>query len=153
MALPVSIQDVVDAMQLPNDDWCSYLNVDTGEIVTVTDEDQRLIEGDVDLDDVPAWQREALPKAREALESDRFLALPQPFDIHEWSIMEEFADGLSDEDSRADVLDALRGPGAFRRFRSTIERLGIESDWYRHRDLAFERIAKDWLEANNVPYR
>ncbi|AGA33969.1 hypothetical protein TVNIR_2326 [Thioalkalivibrio nitratireducens DSM 14787] len=153
MALPVSIQEVVDAMQLPNDDWCSYLNVDTGEIVTVTDEDRRLVEDDVALDDVPVWQREVLPKAREALESDRFLPLPGPFDIHEWSIMEEFADGLSDEDSRAEVLDALRGRGAFRHFRSTIERLGIESDWYRYRDSAFERIAKEWLDANNVPYR
>jgi hypothetical protein len=121
--------------------------------VTVSDEDRRLLEEGVDLDHVPAWQREALPKAREALGSDRFLALPQPFDIHEWSIMDELADGLSNEESRAELLDALRGRGAFRHFRSTIERLGIESDWYRHRDSAFERIAKDWLEANNVPYR
>lgn len=44
MALPVSLQDVVEAMDLPNTDWQSYLNRDTGEIVTVTDEDRRLVE-------------------------------------------------------------------------------------------------------------
>jgi len=153
MTLPVAIRDIVDAIDLPNDDWRSYLNVDTGELVTVTDEDRRLVEDGGDTDDLPGWQRDLLPKVREALESDRFLELPGSFEIHEWSIMEKFADGLTDEESRAEVLDALRGRGAFRNFRSTIERLGIEQDWYRHRDSAFERIAKDWLQANNVPYR
>jgi len=153
MALPVEIQDIVDAIDLPNDDWDSYLNVDTGEVVTVTDEDRRLVEDGVDPDDLPDWQAETLPKVREALESDRFLELPGSFEIHEWSIMEDFADGLTNKESRAEVLDALRGRGAFRNFRSRIERLGIEKDWYRHRDAAFQRIAKDWLEANNVSYR
>jgi hypothetical protein len=153
MALPVSIRDVVDAIDLPNNDWRSYLNVDTGEVVTVTDEDRRLIEDGADPDDLPDWQRETLPRVREALESDRFLELPGSFEIHEWSIMEDFAAGLTNEDSRAELFDALRGRGAFRMFRSAIQRLGIEKDWYRHRDAAFERIAKDWLEAHDVPYR
>jgi hypothetical protein len=152
MALPVSIRDVVEAIDLPNNDWRSYLNVDTGELVTVTDEDRGLVEDGDDPDDLPDWQRETLPKVREALESDRFLELPGSLEIHEWSIMEGFAAGLPTEESRAEVLGALRGRGAFRMFRSTIERLGIEKDWYRHRDLAFERVAKDWLEAHNVPY-
>ena len=34
----VLLQDVVEAMELPNDAWASYLNPKTGEIVTVTDE-------------------------------------------------------------------------------------------------------------------
>jgi len=153
MALPVSIREVVDAIDLPNNDWCSYLNVDTGELVSVTDEDRRLVEEGVDPDELPGWQAENLPAVREALESDRFLVLPGSFEIHEWSIMEEFAYGLSDEESRAEVLGALRGRGAFRNFRSTIGRLGIERDWYRYRESALEGIAKEWLEAHNVPYQ
>jgi hypothetical protein len=153
MGLPVAIRDVVEAIDLPNNDWHSYLNADTGEIVTVTDEDRRLVEDGEDPDDLPDWQRETLPKVREALESARFLELPGSFEIHEWSIMEEFAASLPTERSRADTLDALRGRGAFRMFRSTIQRLGIEKDWHRHRDAALERIAKKWLEANSVPYR
>jgi hypothetical protein len=62
---------------------------ETGEIVTVTDEDRHLVEdGDLDEDDLPEWQRESLPKVREALESGDFLALPDQFGIHEWAIME-----------------------------------------------------------------
>jgi len=153
MGLPVSIRDVVEAIDLPNNDWQSYLNADTGEIVTVTDEDRRLVEHDEDADDLPDWQRDMLPKVRQALESDRFLELPGSFEIHEWSIMEDFGASLASEQLRGEVLDALRGRGAFRMFRSTIQRLGIEKDWYRHRDSAFERIAREWLEANGVPYR
>ena len=63
MAARVKLRDVIDAMDLPNQDWQSYLNRDTGEIVTVTDEDRALVEDDADLDDLPDWQREALPKA------------------------------------------------------------------------------------------
>jgi hypothetical protein len=87
----VKLREFIDAMDLPNQDWQSYLNRDTGEIVTVTDEDRALVDGETDLDDLPDWQREALTKAREALESNRFLLLPGSFELHEWSIMERFA--------------------------------------------------------------
>ena len=148
MGLPVSIREVVEAMELPNTEWHSYLNADTGEIVTVTDEDQQLVEADEGPEELPEQQR-----VREALESDRFLELPGSFEIHEWSIMEAFGSSLEDERLHGEVLDALRGRGAFRMFRSTVRRLGIENDWYRYRESAFERIAREWLEANGVPYR
>ena len=148
MGLPVSIREVVEAMDLPNTEWHSYLNADTGEIVTVTDEDQQLVEADEGPEELPEQQR-----VREALESDRFLELPGSFEIHEWSIMEAFGSSLEDARLRGEVLDALRGRGAFRMFRSTVRRLGIENDWYRYRESAFERIAREWLEANGVPYR
>ena len=49
-------------MDLANQDWQSYLNRDTGEIVTVTDEDRASLEQDADLDDLPDWEREAVTK-------------------------------------------------------------------------------------------
>jgi hypothetical protein len=66
---------------------------------------------------------------------------------------EEFAAHLSSPRAREEVLDSLRGRGAFRMFRSAIKRLGIETAWYRYRDSALESIAKEWLEAHGVPYR
>ena len=49
--------------------------------------------------------------------------------------------------------DAIHGAGAFRTFRSVIRRLGIEDDWFHFRQTAFEDIAKEWLEANDIPFR
>ena len=42
-----------------------------------------------------------MPKIRAALESDRFLELPDRFDIHEWSIMERFHGHRTSSESAA----------------------------------------------------
>jgi hypothetical protein len=153
MAIAVSLKDVVEAMDLPNNDWVSYLNRDTGEIVTVTDEDRQVVEEDEDIEHLPDWQKENLPKVREALESDRFLELPTSFDIHEWSLLERFSRDRAAATERQELLDAIHGAGAFRSFRGAIRRLGIEDEWYAFRASSLEQIAKDWLEANGIPYR
>jgi Uncharacterised protein family (UPF0158) len=148
----VSLHDVVEEMDLPNDAWTAYLNQRTGELVTVTDEDQRLVEAGEDPADLPEWQRETLPKVREALESDYFLALPGKFEIHEYRIMERFSLGVEDVGVREALLQAIRERGAFRRFKGVIDERGVAEEWYAYRQQALEDIAVDWLEANGVAY-
>ncbi len=152
MAIVVKLSDVVEAIESPSEDWHSYLNRDTGEIVTVSDDERRLVEGDESLDDVPAWQQESLPKVRDALASDRFVMLPGRFDVHEWSIMEQFARERPDSGQADALLDALHGRGAFRMFRSTLRRLGLDDDWHQFRASALEAIAKDWLHTQGIAY-
>ena len=148
----VSLHDVVAGMELPNDAWTAYLNRRTGELVTVTDEDQRLVGAEEVPEDLPEWQREMLPKVREALESDDFLALPGKFEIHEYRIIERFSLGVEDAEVREALLQAIRGRGAFRRFKEVIHERGVAEAWYAHRQQALEDIAIDWLEANGVAY-
>jgi hypothetical protein len=144
------LRDVVDALD-PPDDWAAYLNLDTGEVITVSGEERRMVERNVPEDDLPDWQREALPRVREALDSDRFVPLPDRFKVHEWGIMERFSVERTDP-QRNQLLDAIHGPGAFRRFKQAIRRLGIEEEWHRYRDSALEEIAKEWLEAHGLAY-
>jgi hypothetical protein len=154
MGVVVLLKDIVDAIDLPNNEWTSYLNPKSGEIVTVTDEDRALVEDqDLDEEDLPEWQRQSLPKMRAVLESGDFLALPDKFDIHEWAIMERFSNSQVRATWRDELLDAIHGAGAFRSFRSAIRRLGIEDDWFRFRQSEFEEIAKDWLEAHDISFR
>ena len=153
MIVEVSLQEIVEAMELPNQEWVAYLDPETGEIVTVTDEDRRLVEGAVDAEELSDWQQETVTKAREVLESERFLQLPTAFDIHEWSIMERFAQSRTIADHRDELLSAIRGSGAFRRFRHAIQQLGIQDDWYGFRQAAFEEIARAWLEEHHIPYK
>ncbi len=75
MATVISLREVIEAMEITSEDCISYLDPETGEIITVTEEERHLAE-DESLEDVPEWQREMLPKIRAALESDRFLELP-----------------------------------------------------------------------------
>jgi hypothetical protein len=52
-----------------------------------------------------------------------------------------------------ELREAIHEAGAFRMFRSTIRRLGIETSWYRFHEEGLVEIARDWLEAHELPYR
>jgi len=118
----------------------------------VTEDDRALVEEGVADDDLPDWQREAMPKIREALESDRFLALPDRFEVNEWAIMERFSQEQNPP-ARQTLLGAVHGSGAFRHFRGAVERLGLLQSWYRYREEAIEQIARDWLEEHKLAYK
>jgi hypothetical protein len=153
MPAQISLQDLVTALDFQSDEATSYLNPETGEILVITDEEQHLLEHGDSEEDLPEWQRELLPKLREAADSDLWLALPDRFDIHEWSIMERFSSSIENENHREELLDAIHGTGAFRLFRRTIERLGIRDSWCEFREAEIQRIAKEWLESHGLEYK
>jgi len=152
MAAVVSLSEVIEAIESANDESASYLDPDTREIVYVTDEMRRRVEND-EIDDAPQWMRDDLPKVRQALESNRFLTLPTKHDVHEWAIMDEFSRGQESGRMREELLEAIHGSGAFRMFKSSIRRLGIEKAWYRFRDEAIKEIAREWLEEHHLQYK
>ena len=152
MPLPVKLGDVVDHMDMCSEEDTDYLNRLTGEIVHVPEEYRGDTEDDEELDDVPDWQKEETAKIKEALESEDYVALPGKFEIHEWSIMDDFARSVEDEAASEQLQTVLRGRGAFRYFKDTIHRLGIQSDWYHFRDEAFKEIAREWLRENDIPF-
>jgi hypothetical protein len=152
MKVIVSIQDVVDEMDVPSDEHSAFLNRHTGELATLSREELSAAEEDDDIDDYPEWQREMIIKAKEVIDSDDYLPLPSKFDIHEYHIMEEFCCSMVDDEIREGLLGKIRGQGAFRRFKDAIHMNGIEEDWYSFRQEALEKIAIDWLEANKIPY-
>lgn len=147
------LKDIVEALEAAGDEVCSYANRATGEVRTVTDEDLRYAEESDNTNELPEWQRESVVQAREVLDSDDWLPLPSKFDTHEWEIMNTFARSLSDGAQRVEVIDAIHGSGAFRRFKASIRRLGIEQSWFAHRAQALEHIARSWLQEHDLEYR
>ena len=151
---PVSLQSVVNEMDFLGDEVTAYINKKTGELFSVNEEEASILEQVNEEDEfIPEWQRETLPKVREVLESGDYVALPDQFEIHEYSIMERFCLSLSDEGLQDELLHAIRGSGAFRRFKNTIHRKDIQDDWYRFRDQALKRIAIDFLESEGIPWQ
>ena len=67
--------------------------------------------------------------------------------------MERFCQGIEDNKQRVDLLNTIRGSGAFRRFKGAIHQFGIQDDWYNYRGQALERIAIDWLDDHRIPYK
>ena len=67
-------------------------------------------------------------------------------------IMERFCLSVDDEDMRDDLCDAIRGRGAFRRFKDRMQLYGLADDWYRYQDEALREIAIAWCEEHGIPY-
>ena len=85
-------------------------------------------------------------------EDDRFIRLPTQREINEYGMMEEFVSGVRNDSQRAALETAISGRGAFRRFKDTVIRFGIEKKWYAFRDKEYLRVAREWCEENDVAY-
>ncbi|HET9743912.1 MAG TPA: UPF0158 family protein [Terriglobales bacterium] len=151
MPATVSLDDIVEALGLQSEISQTFLNRETGEILACTEEEISLAEEEDD-ERTPQWQQKMLPKVREALNGKPWLELPTKFEIHEWEIMQRFADKEENEEHRRELLRAIHGNGAFRHFRDTIYRLGIEKRWYRFHDEQLKEVAIEWLEENQIPF-
>jgi hypothetical protein len=150
----VSIKDVVGHMELLNDDVKAFLNKRTGELIALSSEELGAAEDGIDEDeDFPDWQKEAIAEAKDVLESGDYIQLPTSYDIHEYKIMEDFCYTVQDQRDSEELLRAISGRGAFRRFKDTIRPLGIEDDWFAFKREAYEKIAIEWLEEKENPYR
>jgi hypothetical protein len=150
----VSLKDIIDEMDTLSDELSGFLNRRTGELITLTSEELSAAEDrdEEDIDEYPEWQQEMIVKAREVIDSDDYLPLPCKFDIHEYRIIEDFCYSLADDMIKENLLHKIKGSGAFRRFKDTIREYGIEKEWYRFRQEELEKIAIDWLEANQISY-
>ena len=151
MPITVSLQDIVDGLEMVSDQVEVYLDMQTGETVIVTEDDR--FELDINkIEQAPEWQREHLAFLRDNMETDRLVPFPSAFDIHEWSIMERFCGTVTNARHREQLFDAIGGRGAFRMFRSTLDRLGLRDEWHAFREEALAEIARDWLKENNIQF-
>lgn len=150
MPLPVVLKDVVEQMDPLTDGWRTYLHRTTGEVVGFSDEDEALAEGDPL--DLPEWQQEVLQTVQAVHASDDYVPLPDRFDFDEYGVMDRFCRQQEDPEVRTELLQAIRGRGAFRRFKDLIHDRGIEQDWYAYRDEALKAFLADFFEAEGIPF-
>jgi hypothetical protein len=145
---PISLKKVADELEMIGDDVAVYISTKTGNMVLVTEDLEMML----DDEDPPDWAQDIIPEVREALNSDEFIPLPDAFEIHEYAIMKNFCYAVHDEDLRNELLDLIRGSGAFRRFKNFADHKGIVKDWYGYRDSALQEIARRFLEEANIPF-
>jgi hypothetical protein len=149
---PVKLQDLIAGVTFQTDERSSDLNPTTEEVVSVTPEEWRAAEEDAPLEDFPAWQHDAMRIARDIVATDHYLPMPDRFEINEYQILERLWASGGDADMRDDLCNAIRGRGAFRRFKDSVQAYGMAEAWYRYRDEALREIAMAWCEEHGIPY-
>ena len=153
MSFPIKIQSIIEELEMQFDESQTFLNKNTGEIVFVKLEDLRAAEDEEPFDHLPDWEQEDRKIAIDVVENfEDYLGLPTKYEVNEYEIMEEYCLSVSDQVIRNKLLGAIKGKGAFRRFKGKIIDFGIEENWYSFRDNRFKEIAINWCNDNNIDF-
>jgi hypothetical protein len=126
-SLQVPMDELLDAAAGNGDGFSAWLDTETGAIEYRHD-DAVLGEDDEELEP-PRWQQVPQRESRDAFRD-----------------MERFADGVDDPDVRDLLAVALRGRGAFGRFREVLSRHpDLRGAWEREQRATLLREALEWL--------
>ena len=151
--MKIKLSTLIDEFDMRPDLSVSYLDKETGEILFISEQDRFSLEHE-DIEP-PQWQKEHLENIKPLLEDfdpERYIGLPSNFDFHEYSVMEKFIASLSDVKVRDPLWNAIKGSGAFRRFKDGINRYGIADQWYSYRNAAIKQFIIEWCETEDIPY-
>lgn len=152
LSVKIKLEDLVEGMEFSTLEGASLLHIPTGKFVFITNDFLQDAEDGEPYDDKPDWQQEQMIVAVDIVENrDDYLSLPSQFEIHEYEIIEAFCDAQKGN-AQTELLNAIKGSGAFRRFREKIHHLGIVDDWYTFRDESFRQIAIRFCENYGLEY-
>ncbi|MFI3255401.1 MAG: UPF0158 family protein [Eubacteriales bacterium] len=136
--MKVVLEEIINALFTADDNVDCYYDKKKHEVFVVAD----YIEYEMSEDEL-----------EEYLDSDDLLRLPSKYEIHEYKMMEEFIDTLTPSVAKEQLWEAIRGKGAFRRFKQCVNYHGIEKMWYHFHDEGYRKIAIDWCEANHLEFK
>lgn len=135
----VSLETVIDAIETADNAYTYFYDTQTLETVYISD---FFITGQRD------------EKLEELIDNnpERFMRFPTKFEIHDYSIMESFILSYSNSSLRDRLLSAIKGRGAFRKFKDLIIQFEIEEEWYKYQETAYKKIAILWCRDNDLEY-
>jgi hypothetical protein len=137
--LRVAMDDILFAMTMPADHESeAYLDLQTGEVVTIEDEGLSGISSEEDLRPI-----EEDPK--------RYASIPRIEGRDEFDLMCRFADTVDEQDIHEMLALALRGKGAFGRFRDVVFRYpDLTARWNAMQQEWEVGEARRWLESLGI---
>ena len=132
----IDLDELVFALEWHSDDMSSYLDVETGQIVQVSesfdDEDERLRE-----------QIEEDPKRYRYIE---------PVDPNEsFRLMARFVDSLPDGEAQRLLAKSLQRRSPFRNFKDDLYDFpDVQNQWYKFHNEQLVLMAKEWVETEEI---
>src|SRR3990172_11569551 len=119
MAVKISIREVAETLQCLSDEGTASVHRETGELRVHDGWNPDIGEEELSEDSTD-WEDEALSGAGSPGDSERWIALPAKFEIHEYQMLRDFSQSYPDPVIRAELLHAIDGRGAFRMFKSVV---------------------------------
>ena len=126
----VNLLEIINALEDVDDANEFFLNTVTGEIISYC------VFGDNDV-------------SAEELEDECYIKLPDSYEINEYHMMETFA---YDRDSDGTLIGSIRGDGAFRKFRETVDKLNLQNDWEEFKMNCYRERAVTWCDYHKIAY-
>jgi hypothetical protein len=168
----INLDELSAAFEIQMMEVSNYLDLETGEVVIVTDEARRELEDIYDeiydeegnrvisleaylqkRDDLQDWFKEFLLGVDqvELGYGTRFISV-EPDDPHEdYRDMERFIGQVENDWLRERLWDAIQGRGAFRRFKDLLRRHpDVEEHWFTFKADRIEQRMLDWLEYHDI---
>ncbi len=153
MASKVKLATLIEAIEFQLNEVDSYLHLESGSIVSITKEIFIKADDEEPIDELEDWEQIEYTSALDILNHpEQYLELPNKDEINEYLMMESFCYFLEDEQAKQALSTAIRGRGAFRRFKDQAIALGIIEDWYSFRDESYKDFVIKWCEMNEVDY-
>lgn len=170
--LKVDMGDLDMALNWGASEWSYYLDLETGRVIGFDEETRRMLgkleeelydEQDnpvttleellQERDDIHDWQKEILLDAHHVDREygQRYISIERDEPYQDYNDMDDFIATLGDERLQERLWGAIRGRGAFGRFKSTIAaRPDVEQQWYTYKDTrARERLLR-WLDEQGI---
>ncbi len=151
--MKVKLSEIAENMEMQMDEYYTMFDRKTYTFIMFSEEAFRAADNMEPSDHLPEWQQDERKWAEMYIEdSDRLVSLPDKYDIDEYEMMEDFCYQLEDKEVKDRLLIAIRGRGAFRRFKDQILRDGVREDWFQFRDERYKVLAKVWCEENDIQF-
>ena len=140
----VPLRLVYEAIESANEVYDQYLDTEEMKVIMLPNR----FSGIAEYEDGD----EELAERIEMDEDKRYLALPDQYDIHEYRIMEDYINDLDDHVLARALAGAIRGRGAFRRFKNTLIEEGDIQTWYDYRDQYYWKLARKWCKEHDLEF-
>jgi hypothetical protein len=155
MSPTAKLTELMESLEFESEEHASYFDRDVGQIVMLEKRILHAVEegNEEGLANLPGWQQAEVETAKAIRDAraGRFIDPPGKFEFNEYRHMQQFIDSLDDSEAAEQLSCSIHGRGAFRYFKDTLYRLGIQDQWYCYRDEAMRQFVIEWAESNDVP--
>ena len=153
MNKPVSLNELIDEMEMDFDEQTTFYHPKSGKFYTISDHAFTAVEDDESVSSLHGIENEEVEIAADIYENDSdYLELPDRYDINEYAMLEEFSVSVEDDKASRMLQIAIKGSGAFRRFKEMVRELGLDQEWYTFRDAQYKEVAIEWCRTNELEY-